>query len=135
MKQLYGTADMEAELFDEREVLEEEATQEYDLVEAAADNFESLGDLSGDDFDGFPALELTMELSDGRILEYELAAVFVHNEKEYVSLHPKTDTDGAFHIMRLLPGENDEITLHPIEGEEELQAVYEAFFKFYTDAE
>ena len=134
MKRLFETADLEAELFEEYDgSVEEKQPQEYELTEFSEDSLAGLEMLSEEELDGFPALELTLELTDGRVLEYELASVFVHEEKEYVSLHPKTDTDGAFHIMRLIQGEDDEITLHQIEDEEELKAVYEVFFRLYAD--
>ena len=134
MKRLYGTADLEAELFEDSGVPVEEAEeQEYDLTEVTEENLAVLETLSEEDMNDFPALELSLELSDGRVLEYEVAAVFVHDEKEYVGLHPKSDTEGLIHIMQLTQGIDDGIELLPIKEEEELQAVYDTFFRLYAD--
>ena len=134
MKRLYGTADLEAELFEDSGILAKEAKeQEYDLIEVTEENLAVLENLSEEDMNDLPALELSLELTDGRILEYEVAAVFVYDEKEYIGLHPKSDTEGLIHIMRLTQGEDDGIELLPIKEEEELQAVYDTFFRLYAD--
>ena len=136
MKRLFETADLEAELFGEGEIQEEDfESPEYDLDEVTDENPDVLENLSEDAMEGFPALELTLELADGRMLEYELAAVFVHNEKEYMSLRPKSDSEGLFHIMQLLQGENDEIVLKQIEDEEEMKAVYDTFYELFAEEE
>jgi len=134
MKRLYGTADLEAELFEDGSVLAEGSEErEYDLTEVTEENLAVLEKLSEEDMNDFPALELSLELTDGRILEYEVASVFVHGEKEYIGLHPKSDTEGLIHIMQLTQGEDDDIELLPIKEEEEIQAVYDAFFRLYAD--
>lgn len=134
MKRLYGTADLEAELFEDSGVPVEEAEeQEYDLTEVTEENLAVLETLSEEDMNDFPALELSLELSDGRVLEYEVAVVFVHAEKEYIGLHPKSDTEGLIHIMQLTQADDDGIDLLPIKEEEELQAVYDTFFRLYAD--
>ena len=134
MKRLYGTADLEAELFEDGSVLVEGAEEwEYDLTEVTEENLAVLEKLSEEDMNDFPALEISLELTDGRILEYEVASVFVHGEKEYIGLHPKSDTEGLIHIMQLTQGEDDDIELLPIKEEEEIQAVYDAFFRLYAD--
>ena len=114
MAKLYETAELEAELFEDT----------VETMDFAENNMEDLGEL--------PALELTLELTDGRILEYELGGVFVHEEKEYAALHPKTDTEGIFHVMELAQGEDDEIQLLPV-PDEEWDAVSESFYKFLSD--
>ena len=114
MAKLYETIELEAELFEEVP-----KTQE-----GSDDYIESLEDL--------PALELTLELADGRVLEYELGGVFVHEDKEYAALHPKTDTEGTFHLMELTQGKDDEIMLLPVPGED-WDSVSEAFYKFLSD--
>ena len=132
MKQLFGTADLEAEIFQSADGTKENIQEvEYDLDGMLVSDIEDFQNLSEEDTEDFPALELTLELTDGRILEYEVAAVFVHEDKEYVGLHPKSDTEGLIHIMQLLQGEDDEIELLPIKEEEELIAVYDTFFKLY----
>ncbi len=72
---LYETAELEAELFDGSAELENFSEEEY---------IENLEDI--------PSLELTLELADGRTLIYELAGVFIHEEKEYAALHPKSES-------------------------------------------
>lgn len=134
MKQLFETADLEAEIFQSEEDTSENIQEvEYDLDGMLASDIDGLENLSEQDVENFPSLELTLELSDGRILEYEVAAVFVHEDKEYVGLHPKSDTEGLIHIMQLLQGEDDAIELLPIKEEEELIAVYDTFFQLYAD--
>ena len=134
MKKLFETADLEAEIFSGEEKPEELVQErEYDLEQEAEDGFAGLENLSEDAMEGFPALELTLELTDGRVLEYEVAAVFVHEGKEYIGLHPKSDTEGLIHVMQLIQGENDEIELLPIKEEKELNAVYETFFELYAE--
>ena len=134
MKQLFETADLEAEIFQNAEGTNESNQEvEYDLDGMLVSDIEGFKNLSGEDTEDFPALELTLELTDGRILEYEVAAVFVHDDKEYVGLHPKSDTEGLIHIMQLLQGEDDAIELLPIKEEEELIAVYDTFFQLYAD--
>ncbi len=134
MKQLFGTMDLEAEVFEiEKEVEDQVQETEYILGEGTAEEYAVLDNLQEQEDINFPALELTLELSDGRLLEYEVASVFVHEGKEYIGLHPKSDTDGLIHIMQLLQGEDDEIELLPIKKEEELQAVYNTFFRLYAD--
>ncbi len=133
MKRLFETADLEAELFGEEKALTEEFQQEYDLTELTDEDMADLENLSEEDVKDFPALELSLDLEDGRVLEYELAAVFVHEGKEYVGLHPKNDTEGEFQMMRLLPGEDDGIMLQQIEDEEELLAVFEVFCNLYSE--
>jgi len=125
---------LEAELFEDGSVLAEGSEErEYDLTEVTEENLAVLEKLSEEDMNDFPALELSLELTDGRILEYEVASVFVHGEKEYIGLHPKSDTEGLIHIMQLTQGEDDDIELLPIKEEEEIQAVYDAFFRLYAD--
>lgn len=134
MKHLLGTADLEAEIFEaENEAEEKKQEIEYILGDGTAEDYAEIEHLLAEDAADFPALELSLELTDGRILEYEVASVFVHGEKEYIGLHPKSDADGLIHIMQLTQGEDDEIELLPIKDEEELQAVYDAFFKLYAD--
>ena len=134
MKQLFETAELEAEIFRESESLEEHVHEfEYGLEEILTNDIEALEHLSEDGTDDFPALELTLELSDGRVLEYEVVTVFIHGDKEYIGLHPKSDTEGLIHIMQLLQGEDDSIELLPIKEEEELIAVYDKFFQMYAD--
>ena len=135
MKRLFETADLEAELFGEEKAQTEEFLQEYDLTELTAEDMADLENLSVEDVKDFPSLEISLELEDGSILAYELAAVFAHGEMEYVGLHPKGDTEGEFQIMRLLQGEDDEIVLQQIEDEEELQTVFEVFCNLYRDVE
>lgn len=115
MARLYETAELEAKLFEDSAKLENFSDEEY---------IESIED--------FPALELTLELADGRTLEYELAGVFVHDGKEYATLHPKTDTDGIIHLMELTQGEDDEIKLLPI-ADEDWDAVSKSFYKYMND--
>ena len=134
MKHLLGTADLEAEIFEaENEAEEKKQEIEYILGDGTAEDYAEIEHLLAEDAADFPALELSLELTDGRILEYEVASVFVHGEKEYIGLHPKSDADGLIHIMQLTQGADDEIELLPIKDEEELQAVYDAFFKLYAD--
>ena len=131
MKYLYGTTDLEAELFSENIMTEEEFQEEnYDISEEAAETM-LLEDLSPESLDDFSALELTLELADGRSLEYETFGVFVHENKEYVALHPKTDMEGTIHLMELTSSENDEIELLPIEDDEEYEAVAAAFYQVF----
>lgn len=112
---LYETAELEAELFDGSAELENFSEEEY---------IENLEDI--------PSLELTLELADGRTLIYELAGVFIHEEKEYAALHPKTDTEGIIHLMELAQGEDDELRLLPI-ADDEWDAVSNSFYKYMSD--
>ena len=114
MAKLYETAELEAELF-------EDSVEAEDFSE---DYIEDLEDL--------PALELTLELADGRILEYELGGVFVHDDREYAALHPKTDTEGIYHLMELAQGEDDDIKLLPV-ADEDWEAVSTSFYKYLSD--
>lgn len=134
MKHLFGTVDLEAEIF-ETETKSEEADQEmeYILGDGTAEDYAEITPFLEQNIDDFPALELKLELVDGRTLEYEVVNVFVHDEKEYIGLHPKSDTEGLIHIMQLAQSEDDEIELLPIKSEEELQAVYQTFFRMYED--
>lgn len=135
MKRLFGTADLEAELFaEEGSQAEEYAAGEYEISDAEAEGMAMLDGLSEEDMADFPALELSLELTDGRILEYEAIGVFVHGEKEYMALHPKSDTEGTVHLMQLLPGENDEIRLLPVEDDQEFAEASEAFYYLLGDA-
>ena len=134
MKHLYGMADLEAQVFEaENEAQNSDQEIEFILGDGTPEEYAELTDLLEQEADEFPALELSLELSDGRILEYEVASVFVHDEKEYIGLHPKTDAEGLIHIMQLTQGADDEIELLPIKDEEELQAVYNTFFRLYAD--
>ena len=134
MKRLFETADLEAELFEMDG--NPEGNMEYleiDLGNIPEDAESMMGNYSMEDLEEFPALELTLELADGRTLEYELAAVFVHKEKEYVGLHPKTDTEGLIHIMHLMQGEDDAIVLNQIEDEEELNEAFNVFLGLFAE--
>ena len=134
MKRLFETAELEAELFDMNETPEENTEDlELGLDELTEESMSILEKFSEGELEDFPALELTLELVDGRVLEYELAAVFLHGEKEYAALHPKSDSEGLIHIMELLQGENDEIELKQIESEEEIVAVYDTFYSMFSD--
>lgn len=132
MKRLFETAELEAELFG-REIDPDETSDgsEIDLENLTEEAAAFLENVSDEEMEGFPALELTLELTDGRKLEYELVAVFLHNETEYVGLHPKSDTQGLIHIMQMSQGENDELVLNQIEDDEELQAVYDTFYNLF----
>ena len=134
MKHLYGMADLEAQVFEaENEAQNSDQEIEFILGDGTSEEYAELTDFIDQGAGDFPALELSLELSDGRILEYEVASVFVHGEKEYIGLHPKTDTEGLIHIMQLMQGVDDEIELLPIKDEEELRSVYDTFFKLYAD--
>lgn len=122
MKHLFDTDQLEAAIFSAEEA---EASIKPEIEEP-----EVLDEANPEDL---PALELTLELADGRSLTYEVIGVFVHEEKEYAALHPKTDTEGEIHLMQLLPGENDEIRLLPIEDDEELNAAADAFYRLIAD--
>ena len=126
MKHLFGTEDLEAEVF---------ADQNYDIDDtdrAEEDVMSVLERIAEGDMDAFPSLELTLELEDGRSLVYETFGVFVHGDKEYVALHPKTDDEGMIHLMELVAGENDEINLLPI-PEDEWDAVAETFHVYFDE--
>lgn len=134
MKHLFGTVDLEAEIFETKTKSEETDQEiEYILGDGTAEDYAEIIPFLEQNIDDFPALELKLELVDGRTLEYEVLNVFVHDEKEYIGLHPKSDTDGLIHIMQMTQGEDDEIELHPIKEEEELKAVYQTFFRVYED--
>ena len=134
MKRLYDTAALEAELFEtDTEPAESAEDMEFDLGHLTEESMMALENCADEEENAFPALELSLELADGRILEYELAAVFAHKEKEYVGLHPKSDAEGLIHIMRMTQGENDEIVLHQMESEDEIQEVYQVFFDLFTE--
>ena len=134
MKRLFETANLEAELFDEDLDLEKrEEGAEIDLENLTEESMLALENIADKEMDEFPVLELTLELADGRSLEYEVAAIFAHKEKEYVGLHPKSDAEGLIHIMRFSQGENDELVLHQIKDEEEIQEVYQVFFDLFAE--
>ena len=62
MKRLYGTADLEAELFEDSGILAKEAKeQEYDLIEVTEENLAVLENLSEEDMNDLPALELSLQ--------------------------------------------------------------------------
>lgn len=116
MGRLYETDDLEALIFSgEEDYVAYEELSDEELQVSAED---------------LPALEFTLELSDGRILEYEVFGVFICGEKEYVALHPKTDTEGEIHLMELTGDENDDIRLLPVE-EDEMDAVTAAFYEYF----
>lgn len=128
MKQLFGMEDLEAEIFDAKEAALDMSEEELDMSEEELEVSEA-------DLEEFPALELELELMDGRSLTYEVVGVFVYEEKEYAALHLKTDTEGTVHVMQLLPGENDEIRLLPIEDDEEFEAVSRECCRLLGDEE
>lgn len=131
MKQLFGTSDLEAEVFDSEELLKDEISQTDDYSEETADEFDDLEELAEFKMENLPALELSLELEDGRTEVYEVATVFACGEKEYIGLFPKSDTDGTLCVMQLMQGEDDEIELLPVE-EEEWQAVHDRFLELYA---
>lgn len=142
MKQLFGTSDLEAEVFTQEELSEDDSLQtEDDSAEAvnefeeAAEElaaFERLEKLSEREMERLPALELSIELEDGSTETYEVATVFACGEKEYIGLFPKSDTEGTLSIMQLTHDEDDEIKLLPV-AEEEWQAVQDKFAELYTE--
>ena len=115
MAQLFGVEDLEAAVFDEQD-------QALSVLER----------MSAGDMDAFPALELTLDLEDGRSLVYETFGVFVHGEKEYVVLCPTGEEQGEIHLMELTAGENDEINLLPI-PDEDWDAVAETCYAYFGD--
>ena len=119
MARLYETEDLEATVFSEEGNLED-----FDFDKISDEKFQT-------GMEEFPALELTLELTDGRTLEYEVFGVFICGEKEYVALHPKTDTEGIIHLMELTAGEDDEIKLLPIEDDAEMEAATAAFYEHF----
>lgn len=116
MAKLYETAELEAELFEEAIEIEDFSYEEMT-----------------EDSEGLPALELYLDLEDGSTLEFELGGVFVHGDKEYAVLHPKTDEGGIIHLMELTQGDDDEIQLLPV-AEEEWESVSASFYKYLSDA-
>lgn len=80
-----------------------------------------------------PPEELELELEDGQTMLCEIVTVFVHEDREYMVLHPKEDTDGIVYLMRMSAGEQDELKLSQIEDEKELQAVSEVFWEIYKN--
>lgn len=128
MRKLFDTADLEAELFEgeQTETLETEVDITYEEAEDLEVGF------SEEDIDDFPALEFSLTLADGRILDYEAVGIFIHEEKEYMVLHPKTDTDGIVHLMELIQGEDDEIQLLPVK-DEDFEAVSETFHRVFGE--
>lgn len=132
MKQLFGTSDLEAEVFTSEELSEYESSQTEAEFEEAADELAVLEKLSEQEMERLPALELSMELEDGSTEEYEVATVFACGEKEYIGLFPKSDTDGTLAIMQLVQGDDDEIKLLPVE-EEEWQTVQDRFAELYAE--
>lgn len=80
-----------------------------------------------------PLEELELELNDGQVLVCEILDVFAHDDREYMVLHPKEDTEGVVHLMRIGEGEGGVLKLSPIEDEEELQRAAEIFQKNYED--
>lgn len=123
MGRLYDISELEADVFseEERHEMYEDETYEDDLIVEADTEF--------------PALELELELEDGQVLVCEAVGVFLAGDYEYMALHPKTDTEGIVHLMRLEPGEDDELKLSPIKDEEELQVAAEAFQQMLEDGE
>lgn len=80
-----------------------------------------------------PSEEIELELKDGQTMICEIIYVFVHEECEYMVLHPKEDQDGIVYLMRMSEGEDDELKLSPIEDEEELRKVSEIFREIYNN--
>lgn len=80
-----------------------------------------------------PSEEIELELKDGQTMICEIIYVFVHEEYEYMVLHPKEDQDGIVYLMRMSEGEDDELKLSPIEDEEELRKVSEIFREIYNN--
>lgn len=83
----------------------------------------------------FPALEFTLNLEDGRTLVCEafgiFAAVYEGAERQYIALHPKEDTEGLIHLLRMEPGEDDELLLVPMEDDGEQQEAEQAFYRLF----
>lgn len=131
MRKLFDTADLEAELFAEDYANPADpADTEFDL------SFEEAADLdigiTEDSIEDFPALEFTLTLADGRTLDYEAVGIFIHEDKEYMALHPKTDTEGTVHLMEMTQGVDDELQLMPV-PDEEFDAVAETFQRLYIE--
>lgn len=77
--------------------------------------------------------ELELELKDGQTMICEIIEVFIHEDQEYMVLHPKEDTEGIVYLMRMGAGENDELKLYPIENEEELLSVTKRFREIFEN--
>lgn len=77
--------------------------------------------------------ELELELKDGETMICEIVSVFACEDREYMVLHPKEDEEGIVYLMHMAEGENDELKLSPIEDEEELQKISEAFQEIYEN--
>lgn len=129
MKRLFDTADLEAELFEGANFGDED---NFDMDITFEEAKELPVSFTEEDLEEFPVLEFSLELADGRTLDYEAVGVFIHGEKEYMALHPKTDTEGMVHLMELSQGEDDEIQLNPV-GDDVFEAVAETFHRLFID--
>ena len=75
---------------------------------------------------------------DGNEVDFEVFMTFDHDNQFYVSLLPVEELagfeDGEVLLMHIDEDEDGEsLTFSPIETEEELNAVWEAFIKLYED--
>lgn len=84
--------------------------------------------------ESFPTLELELTLEDGRTLLCEAAGIFLANEeKQYMALHPKEDTEGLIHILEMAEGEDDALLLLPIEDEGEREEAEQTFYRLFVE--
>ncbi len=73
---------------------------------------------------------MAITLEDGTELECRVEGVFLEGGKEYIAL--ETD-QGEIQIMELGQGDEDEILLIPVAGEEEQAQVVQAFIRLFGD--
>ncbi|MCD8082305.1 MAG: DUF1292 domain-containing protein [Clostridiales bacterium] len=124
MEHFYRTEYLESSLFDEEELALAESLEDED---ADADGLSPDEIPDQEEFERLPALELTLDFEDGTQRTFRLAAVFLANEQEYAALMPVEDEkEEEVLLMRMFPGENDELRLAPVE-ESEWDTVRQAF--------
>ncbi|MDR1066171.1 MAG: DUF1292 domain-containing protein [Clostridiales bacterium] len=101
-------------------------------------NCESCG-CGGDEFDDEEVETITLLDDDGEEREFGVIGAFDAEGKEYLAVYPldsedidEDDEEIEITFYRFTQ-DNDEITVSPIDDEEEYQIASEAFFEFYGD--
>ncbi len=122
MAGMYSTEDLERQVFsDETEMPEDfpapEVPEEFASLEVPED---------------FPALEFTLALEDGGELVCEAVGIFGSEAAQYIALHPKEDTEGLIHILKMARGGEDELLLLPVEDDGERIEAESEFHRMFT---
>ena len=77
---------------------------------------------------------VTLEDEDGNEIEFELAAIMPHGDKQYAVLLPLEEDDGGIVILEYQQTDDEEGDLYSdVEDEDILDAVFNKFKEAYAD--